>query len=1068
MKQWRSWLDADQGRRIALLLSVSAFACLLAGLLRSPRLYPIDYGQYQAILQQVGLAYTKEDAGSDTLQYVRAVTEFAYAHFSWAKMFSPSSSGSLVYGVALVRLLTEPFGLGFSVDALAAFWVVLLVFAVYSLARSGYSLLGDAVLVPGGVLCLLFSDLNFCAMLRGLYPQGAAVVFTLLFLAAALRAFTTAKGTGVRCLLPLAVFGTLFLKAHSPLLVFLPVVMAVFLLALRREYAGMTKRLFSAGLCLAVFLTGLVPAVRAFAADPDFRSSAAAYHSVFGALLPASPDPEKDLAAFGLDKSYAADIGRSYYEPENTYAHDPRDESEAKKLFAAITPKKVLRFYLYHPQRLAAVMRNLPLPLNGYDDTRNIEEGEVTTSKFYTTRADGGPFALLRLLWPGRYGAFLLVCLICAAGALLAAVLKRRLWLLCAALGLLCAAGYLPLCAALCGYDGFAQLRLYQVFLQDLFFLFLIGAGIPAAGRASVWLTAFSDHPAEYRLPEAPDGAGRSIARTLGVKIDLLIFRLTDNRRRVVAATALAALSMTAFLEFRVPHAACVNNGDFGRMMSQLGITWTSENYFDSASQSNHQAIEQYAWSVPFDWRCLTPLKPTYSLYLFVSVIRLFSEPFGLPLNTWALSILMSAVAAGCIVLVTRDLYAVLKRWSLAAGLGLCAVLCSETYLVWYNGLFGESGIQIGLLMSIACAVHLALMPRKGKLRLLWFAGLMVSLGVLLCAKSQMLTALPASLFLLGVLLWLHRPYRIDSTILYGVAGAAMCAILCVSSVGVYNSDREEQSSTTKANLWHTYFYGIFMISDDPIGDMEKLGVDTAMAPDIGKPVRFDRDQDYVYAPLSEKAQTAFYDHVSMLTALEWYLTHPSKLWYMMERAAGQAHELYTGYRVYVGQDYSDTHDAVDGFGLWLYWRSVFAPTAFWGYLLFYGALLIAAVRRMLRRALASERRALWGVVIFVAAVGVLQYPLTVLGNGFADNQKQMFPFILCHDLLVLLLLTFALCGLWRHSEADPLKLAATLKNYARSHYCNTGRHVRQKDLGRDGKSIHGKKKGRPRHFASG
>lgn len=1043
MKRWKAWLDADRGKQIALLVSILALTCLLAGLLHVPRLYPVDYGQYKAILQQSGLTYIKSDAGSDTLQYVRAVTAFAYAHFSWAKLFSPSSPGSLVYGVALVRLLTEPFGIGFSVDALAAVWVALLLLAVYSLTRSGYRLIGSAVLVPGLVLCLIFSDPNFSAMLRGLYPQGAAIVFTLLFLAAALRAFTTAKGTGVSCLLPLAISGALFLKVQSPMLVFLPVVVIVFLLVLKQEYAGMAKRLFSAVLCLTVFLAGLVPAVRSFAGDPDFHSEAATYHSVFGALLPSSPNAEKDLAAFGLDKSYAADIGFSYYEQESSYAHDPRNEAEAQKLFTAITPEKVAKFYLFHPYRLADVVKNLPLQLNGYDNTRNIGAGEVTTSNFYTTRADGGPLAQLRLLWPGGYGPFFLVCMISVAGVLLSAVLKRRLGLLCTALGLLCAVAYLPLCVMLCGYDGIAQLRLYQVFLQDLLLLFIVGVGIPAARRVSVWLTEYSDHPVKYRIPEVRQTTEWAASHSLGIKISRLLFRMTDNRRRIVTVTALIALSMTAFLEFRAPHAACVNNGDFGRMMSQLGINWTSENYFDSGSQANHHAIEQYAWSVPFDWKCLTPLKPTYSLYLFVSVVRLFSEPFGQPLNTWVLSILMSAVAAACIVLITRDLYAVLKRWSLAVGIGLCAVLCSETYLVWYNGLFGESCILIGLLMSIACAVHLAMMPRMGKNRLFWFAGLLLSLGVLLCAKSQMLMALPGALFLLAMLLWLHRPYRIDYSILNGVVGVVLCAVLCISSFGVYSSDRMEQGATIKSNLWHTYFYGIFMISDDPVGDMEKLGVDTAMAPDIGKAVSFDENAEYVYSPLSKEAQTAFYDHVSMFTALKWYLTHPAKLWYMLDHAASQAHELYTGYRVYAGQDYSAPHDAVDGFGLWLYWRSVFAPAVFFGYILFYGVLLIAAVRRMLRRALSPGKRALWGVVIFVMIVGVLQYPLTVLGNGFADNQKQLFPFLMCHDLLVLLVLILGLRWLWRRSVTSEAVSGWSVKEL----FQNIGRNVQNKFL---------------------
>ena len=37
----------------------------------------------------------------------------------------------------------------------------------------------------------------------------------------------------------------------------------------------------------------------------------------------------------------------------------------------------------------------------------------------------------------------------------------------------------------------------------------------------------------------------------------------------------------------------------------------------------------------------LTLLKPTYSLYWFVSAARLLTEPFGLPFSTWILAWLM-------------------------------------------------------------------------------------------------------------------------------------------------------------------------------------------------------------------------------------------------------------------------------------------------------------------------------------------------------------------------------------------------------------------------------------------
>ena len=55
-------------------------------------------------------------------------------------------------------------------------------------------------------------------------------------------------------------------------------------------------------------------------------------------------------------------------------------------------------------------------------------------------------------------------------------------------------------------------------------------------------------------------------------------------------------------------------------------------------------------------------------------------------------------------------------------------------------------------------------------------------------------------------------------------------------------------------------------------------------------------------------------------------------------------------------------------------------------------------------RQIASEiirEKLLCVIPLFLIVTGALQYPLSVLGNGFADNQKQLFCFSLCHDLLL-------------------------------------------------------------------
>ncbi len=1035
-----------------MLLAALAAVCLIIGLNTQPRLYPIDFGQYEKLMGEAGLQYEAGD--SSVQQYLSAVSVFEYTHFSWARMFTPNAYGSTVLGVAAVRLLTEPFGLPFSADSLAAVWSVLLVLAVYSLTRSTYSLIDTLALVPGVVLCLIFTDTNFCAMLRGLYPQGAAAVFTLLFAAAALRAFTTAKGRGLGCLLPVCVSGVLFLKSFSAAVIFIPLVLAVFVFVLVREYKNMTRALFFAALCSALLALGCISSVRYCLDDNDYFSNAAVYHSVFDALLVRSDDPKADLEYFGLDESYLADVGMTYYDVHDAYAHDPRDEQEAQKLFAALTPAKVAGYYLTHPARLAAVLGGIPEKFNGYDSTRNVAFGQSTTQDFYTKRADGGIIGWLRLLLPGTYFAFAALCGCAAVLGVVFALRKKRKRLLLVTLLAISAMLYIPFCIVFCGYDGFAQLRLYQVLEQDLLLMALAAGAAYMARRWSAWLNIYSDTPHISRVRRNTLGGQNAAFARFRAAVTSAFYRVSSSRRGVLLCVGALAALMVLYTEFKVPHAVCVNNGDFGRLMGNIGINWSSGNYFDTVSQSNRLAIEDYAFLEPFDWQRLTFLKPTFSHYYFASIIRLFTEPFGLAISSWQIALLMSAIGAGCILLITRDLFDRLGRWTLVAGAGLCVVFCSETYLVWYNSMYGEACMLLGILMCVACAVHLSVISNTGKARIVWLGLLAVSLHILCCAKSQMLVALPFALALLCVMFWRHRPYRYDRLFVYGLCGLALCAMLTLSSIGVYTSERGDNGISQRCSMWHTFFYGIFMISDDPIADMEALGIDTAMAPDIGKPVMFDKTDEYVYAPLSEEAQTAFYDHVSIGKSLVWYLTHPTKLLYMLDYASDTAHTLYTDYRIYAGQDYNVPHDQVDGFGWWQYSRDIFAPTGFLGNVLIYGSLLVWVYKRLRKKSKADAgTRLLMCTVLFVVFVGVFQFPLTILGNGFADNQKQMFMFITVHDMVVLLCGVLVLRALWNSDIPRVLRAAADVADDAGRFARRTASTLKGKISGGSGKT---------------
>lgn len=529
----------------------------------------------------------------------------------------------------------------------------------------------------------------------------------------------------------------------------------------------------------------------------------------------------------------------------------------------------------------------------------------------------------------------------------------------------------------------------------------------------SVWFqrtqneSSVPDNSQEWRLTE--DRRLRTHLPIAGVRHGLANFCgwSVSSGRNAAFVVLCVALLMSAVIQFASPRAGCVNNGDFGRMMDQLDIIWEGDIFYNTQAQLGRRVIETYAYRDCFDWTTLTSINPKYSLVYPAAIIRGVCNLLNQPFNTWYLSILMNLVLVLCIVSITRDLYGVLGKSSLLLGLGLCVVFLCESYVVWFNSLFGESCIFLGLFLVVACCVHLSVLEAgKGWLCVFF---LMFSGRFLVCAKAQMLVTLPFVLLLVIVFALYHRPLALKGLIPYILAVMLGCILLCHDAVQVYQDNSEISDRQT---VWQSVFYGALMVSDDPQADMEDLEIDVRMMPDIGKDA-YQPDEDYVISPNSQEADAALYDHVNTFTMVKYYLKRPGQFIKMLNHAAQESQGLYNGFRAYVGQDYTKEHDPVQRLGLGLYWRHVFTFGSFWAYVAVYGALLFGGIWVIIRNPqMEIRKKLLFMLYAAVMLIGSIQYPLSVVGNGFADNQKQMFGFTLCHDLLVVVTIIFAIAFL--------------------------------------------------------
>lgn len=991
----------NEARLMGILFGILTLAVILSGAFASPRLGTVDSGKYEKIMKAAGLEYTQQQRAEGDLLYVRVLENYNYAHFSYAKLLAPTRSGSILYPIALIRMLTKPLGLGFSTLYLYLLYAVLAALGVYRIVRGAASLWGRCGILPGAVLLLLFSDRNLTAYLGSLYETGTLIVALTLFCGCALRGFSYRRGAGFGALWPAAFASLFLLNASARAILFAPAAIAAVAGIAIREWPSICIKKRQLAALTALMLCAVYSSQGYFMADSDNISHAAAYHAVFQGILPASEDPEGDLAELGLDASYLPDIGKSFYQDSGEYAHDPKDAEEAARLFSALDTKRVVRWELRHPIRFLRTVLRTAGGMNTLETGWVLGTGQSALSGEKVYRGNSLIGTLSKMLLPEGYGFFGISAILALSASIALPVFRRRegkaAWIEPAVLILLiaAAAGYLPLHIALMGADSLEFDRVFSVFCLIALWGGLLTAAARAIGVGSAWFRRI------YEESEIPEPSEREAVlrprRSFAAPFARAVKALSGSRRNTVYAVLALALVMLCSIQFAHPRAGTVNNGDYGRMMDSLGLTWTGEYYYNYGAQVGTRVIEEFAYRDDFDFAKLTFLKPTYSLIYPVSIVRGVCALLNLTFSTWYVSLLMSAVLLLCILSIVRDLYAYFGKYTLLMGIGLCLVFLCESSLVWFNSLFGEGSILLGVMMVLACCVRLSVLPQGEGIG--WVFALAFSGMFLTTAKAQMIAALPVVLALVLVFAFYHRPLRIGKLVIYVIA-----CMICVSLIGykgirVYgdNSDVSERQT-----VWQSVFYGALMVSDDPQGAMEELGLPPEMAADIGKDA-YRPDEEYVISPNSDEASEVLYDHINTFTMAGYYLRHPVQLLKMLDHTAGESREAYNGFRAYLGQDYSGEHDEVDGWGLWLYWRPLFAFGHFWEYVLAYGAALIYAIVQLRRRDLDACKKMLVVTWLGILMTGALQFPLTSIGNGFADNHKQLYGFLICHDLLLLL-----------------------------------------------------------------
>lgn len=965
MKWCRETLSRKQNL-IALLCTLFAALVLWSTLFSAPRKGLLDLGGYDAVLSEFGLSRL-ETAETGLTEHYRT------DGLNWKGLLLLQPTQSLIYPVSVIAALCGLINIPFSTAYLAFFLSVLLLGAYYSILKSLYVWIREKTIVVGAGILFVFFCANYVVPLNSLYAHPMFFVSLALFAAACLRGFAMLENPDISrasAAFPVIITGFLLLTSGKEgiflfPLVFLPCLYFLF------QIGAKPSRILGHLALLLVMIWGCFGFLQRNA-----FTQIDLYHACFDGVLIAADSPAAALEEMGMDARLAEDAGKSWYYPDDAYMVNPRDSEQNGAIFDHLSYSRILKYYGNHPAKLS---RLLSMALTSTDGISTSRFAGVHTDAHSLSNDWWGQLHRLMPKTPGFYVFFLLLSFL--AGLALCIFGKKPAGML-LSLGALAGGILLMLSVLSCGLAD-CDLALYPFTL--VFDSCLLGTALSAwCVIDSACRKLLESQPERRKSPPIyPTETYSPIPLPhLGIRTALKKYPLTENR---FCCYTLAVCALVLFYVLFLPRIGATNNGDFGRMMDAMQIRYTPADYYKPEEQYLTKVIEDYDFIEPYDWSMIRPSRSLLSQGYVSAFMRILNSLTGLPFSTVSVTVLYAALLLLCIWQFAGTAWRFLGRLAPAAAAGFILLFFGSYNLGWLNSLYGEGIGFVSLMLVVASSIYL--IEKKSAFRgFVWYNA---SVILLVGAKAQYALILPV-LIVWEILLVLYRmPPKTTAKLLLVVLALLGGTMGILEAVSVY---RNNENISTQDTLVQGLYYGILMVADDPEQALDDLGLDRRLVADTGKHA-FLPKEDYFCAPRTPMAEEMIYSKVSSVDYLKWYLAHPKAFFTMMDAAARASADPMPDFLLYTGEKANEPHRQVHKLDVWKQLRTSIVPRHFVLYVLIYGLLLIVCLRRLFRRTGTPQEKMYTALFLVFLACGLIQYPLTVIANGFADNVKQLYLF---------------------------------------------------------------------------
>ncbi|GGH19872.1 glycan biosynthesis hexose transferase WsfD [Paenibacillus segetis] len=460
----------------------------------------------------------------------------------------------------------------------------------------------------------------------------------------------------------------------------------------------------------------------------------------------------------------------------------------------------------------------------------------------------------------------------------------------------------------------------------------------------------------------------------------------------------LAGICLVTILLFTHPFIGVADNGDFLRVMGTSGLNYgvPGESYEDRFFGYAHQyfAYDQFFRGFYTSTQMI--------LVIVARKIGYVIHPSSFDIRV--LGALYAVLLLSATYIIVR--YNQYKSTIVGIVLALCLlfVFYDIGYIAYFNSLFGEPVSLVFLLLSVGfglCLLH----QKEPSQKMFW----LYFIGVFFLTFSKIQNAPVGIMFaLLGFRFTMLRQ---DKT--WRRLTVWLSVSMIVLSVGNYIVAPKELKDI---NLYQTVFFGILKDSPNIEQDLQELGLPEHLLSLAGTNY-FQSDTVIIQDAPSMKQD--FYDRVSHMDVVLFYMKHPNRLIEKMKYAANNSMSIRPYYLGnYLKQEHKPSGALTISYSCWSEFKNSYVPRSLLFITLFYLIYYAIAMFEYIRHRDRTIRIRI-ELMMLIGLLGFMGFLTPIIGDGQADIGKHLFLFNVCVDMMLVVSLTWIVYQLVNFKKSD-------------------------------------------------